>query len=82
MYQYHMYNLKLTYLEECTMNELLSVMEEIRDLLIDINCKLDDIKDNSSEMETQLNNIGGSGLYNIQDIYHKIRDVEFAVENI
>ena len=50
------------------MNELISVMEDIRDLLKEVNEKLDDIR--------------GRGLYSIEDVCSKLYDIETSIENL
>ena len=68
------------------MDELISVMEEIRDLLNDIDSKLDDIRGNGlssiSDVCDKLDDIRGSGLYSIEDVCSKLDNVETAIEGL
>lgn len=50
------------------MDELISIMEDVRDLLKEIGEKLDDIR--------------GNGLYSIEDVCSKLNNVETAIEHL
>lgn len=57
------------------MEELISVMEEIRDLLFEMNGKLDDIHSDLSLIST-------NGVYKISDIYEKLDEVSAGLSDI
>lgn len=57
------------------MEELISVMEEIKDLLFEMNGKLDDIHNDISEIST-------NGVYNISDICNKLDEISGGINDI
>ena len=69
------------------MKELISVMEEIRDLLSRIDEKLDDIRGNGLySMEdvcrklNEIETIRGNGLNSLDDICNKLDDIKLEIE--
>lgn len=60
------------------MEELVSVMEEIRDLLSDINYKLDKLDD----IHTAVQEINSYGVYNIQDVCSSMSNMETSLSVI
>lgn len=69
------------------MDEMIALLEEIRDLLAEMNGKLDDIKgygaDNSiSDVCDKINEISGHGFYSLSDVCSKIDDLSSEVDGI
>ena len=61
-------------------NEAVELLREIRDFLESIDEKLDDLKDDSSDIRDKVGEINGSGLYNLSDIFDKLTDIEISVD--
>ena len=66
------------------MDELLSVLGEIRDQLIDLNNKVDRLTGiyDVSDIIDAINDIKGSTGYNLTDIHEKVESVTSAVEKV
>lgn len=66
------------------MNELISVMEEIRDLLSSIDDKLEGIcglgVNSIDDVCDKLDDIRGTGLYSLNDIYSKLADIDMTID--
>lgn len=60
------------------MEELVSVMKEIRDLLSDINYKLDKLDD----IHDAVQEISANGVYNIQDVCSSVGNIETSLSTI
>ena len=63
------------------MDEMVAILEQIRDLLVEMNEKLDDIKgygvDTSiSDVCDKLDTISGMGIYTLSDVCSKIDEVK------
>ena len=61
-------------------NEAVELLREIRDFLESIDEKLDDLKDDSSDIRDKVGEINGSGLYSLSDIFDKLTDIEISVD--
>ena len=61
-------------------NEVVEVLREIRDFLESIDEKLDDLKDDSSDIRDRVGEINGSGLYSLSDVFDKLTDIEVSVD--
>ena len=66
------------------MEELISVMAEIRDLLVSIDSKLDDIRglgiNSIDDICDKLDDIRGSGLSSLDDVYSKLADIDMTID--
>ena len=60
------------------MEELVSVMEEIRDLLSEINYKLDKLDD----IENAIQEISSNGVYGINDVCSAMGNIETSLTTI
>lgn len=63
------------------MDEMITLLEEIRDLLVEMNDKLDDIKGygvntSISDVCDKLDTISGMGIYTLSDVCSKIDEVK------
>lgn len=63
------------------MDEMITLLEEIRDLLSEMNSKLDDIKgigiySSIADVCDKLDAISGSGLNNLDDVCNKLDDIK------
>ena len=61
-------------------NEAIELLREIRDFLESIDEKLDDLKDDSSDIRDKVGEINGSGIYSLSDIFDKLTDIELSVD--
>ena len=65
------------------MDELISIMEEIKDLLSGIDEKLDDIRGNGlysiADICDKLDDIRGNGLYSIEDVCSKLDGIQSVI---
>ena len=61
-------------------NEAVELLREIRDFLESIDQKLDDLKDDSSDIKEKVGEISGSGIYSLSDIFDKLTDIEISVD--
>ena len=65
------------------MNELLMVMVEIRDLLISIDGKLDDIRGSGlnsiDDVCNELATIRGTGINSIDDVCNKLDNIDLSI---
>ena len=61
-------------------NEAVELLREIRDFLESIDEKLDDLKDDSSDIRDKVGEINGSGIYSLSDIFDKLTDIELSVD--
>ena len=57
-------------------NVLWLILKELREM----NEKLDDIKDDSSDIRDKVAEINGSGIYSLSDIFDKLTDIEISVD--
>ena len=66
------------------MEELICVMEQIRDLLVSIDGKLDDIRGSGinsiDDVCDKLDDIRGAGLYSLDDVYSKLADIDLTID--
>ena len=59
------------------MNELISVLEDIKELLCDMNNKLELIDVNISELKTEVRSVKGDGIYDsISDVCDKLDSIQ------
>ena len=65
------------------MEELISVMAEIRDLLIDIDEKLSDIRgagtSSIDDVCNKLDDIRGTGINSIDDVCNRLDTIDFTI---
>ena len=69
--------------EEIKVDELISVMEEIRDLLTSIDEKLDDIRGSGinsiDDICGKLDDIRGIGINSLDDVCSKLDDIDMTI---
>ena len=64
------------------MEGIVDLSIDIRDYLSNINDNITDIKIECKDMNTTLRKINGKGLYDLEDVYDKLADIESSVDSI